>query len=534
MTDLAIQSLTIYLARSGATLKDLINPNYASSHVLDIMIDQSTPAHLYVDQTDPEPPEWVSFFDGFVSPEVFGKNSSTKAALIVEARQKLFALTFGHGRFILNDDFLEEKFGLKVALNCIGEGSVRSLQKRSLDQILRISQEQASRDATPLEFGFDIEQDLLGGVTGSPTEKHFGSRISGSESLHLAIPIQMNGLPDLLDQLADKFLDKSYKSKFPWIDHISEVTNPTLQAELDETLAKEIASGQTSSVWLAVPEIVNWVKISRFRFIAAGPKLEYPDIHLENFIKAIGSTPVTVDLLKRKHVITIDENGEKLDQWPVYKCLYAELDHGGSSYVLSGAKWYGVDKNFVDDVNAEYDAIKDYDGTFPEYQHATEGVYLDAVAKSDTTKYALMDQKWIMHPSKMEFCDLYTVNKDICHIKKYGQAGVLSHLFAQGAVSGELFRSDIKFRQKVDEKLPTSYKLADYTQAPKQDEYRIVFGIVSDRKGPLRIPFFSRLNFKHAAKRLEAYGYRVAKAKIEVEELFSKTAKAKKSTKKIK
>jgi hypothetical protein len=97
------------------------------------------------------------FFDGYVESTVFGENCSTAAALIVEVRQKMFALTFGYGRFILNTDFLEEKFGLKVALNCIGEGSVRSIQKRSLDQILRLSQEQASRDATPLEFGFDIE-----------------------------------------------------------------------------------------------------------------------------------------------------------------------------------------------------------------------------------------------------------------------------------------------------------------------------------------------------------------------------------------
>jgi len=36
---------------------------------------------------------------------------------------------------------------------------------------------------------------------------------------------------------------------------------------------------------------------------------------------------------------------------------------------------------------------------------------------------------------------------------------------------------------------------------------------------------FSRLNFKNAVRRLEAYGYRVAKARIAVEEVFSKTRK---------
>jgi uncharacterized protein (TIGR04141 family) len=534
MTDVAIQSLTIYLARSGASLNDLINPDYASLPNYSLMINAATPARLYIAPPIPGPPDWAAFFDGYIETTIFGDNSSTSAVLLVEVRNKFFALTFGRGRFILNAEYLEEKFGLKVALNCIGEGSVRSIQKRSLDQILRLSQEQASRDATPLEFGFDVEQDLLGGVTGSPTEKYFGRRISGAGSLHLAIPIQINMLPELLDRLSDKFIETSYKAKFPWVDHISEVMSSKLQDELDGELVKEITAGHTGSIWLAVPEIVDWPRISRFRFVSPGSKLEYPDIHLDNFIKAIGTMPVTVDLLKQKQVQTVDENGEKLHQWQVYKCLYAELDYGGHSYVLSGAKWYVVDKQFVDDVNAEYSGIKDYDVKFPEYKHPTEGAYLDAVAKSDTATYALMDQKFIMYPSKMEFCDLYIATKDICHVKKYGQAGVLSHLFAQGLVSGELFRSDAKFREKVNEKLPTTHRLADPTAAPKQDEYRIVFAIVSDRPGALRIPFFSRLNLKHAVKRLEAYGYRVVKAKIGVEDGFSKTAKAMKRNKKIK
>src|SRR5258708_14513664 len=475
------------------------------------------PVYFYFAPPHPGPPEWAVFFDGYLDREEFGWNSSSSAALVVQLRNKFFVLTFGHGRFILNSDFLEDKFGLKVALNCIGEGSVRSIQKHSLDQILRHSQEQASRDATPLEFGFDIEQDLLGGVTGSPMEKqYFGSRIVGGESMHLTIPTQMNGLPELLDRLADKFIDTSYKAKFPWVDHISEVTSSKLQNGLDEALVAEIAAGQLGGIWMAVPEIVQWTRISRFRFVSPGQNLEYPDIHLSNFLKAIGTTPLTVTLLKGKKVVAVDENGENLHQWPVYKCLYAELDHNRDSFLLSGANWYAVKRDFVHDINEEFDAITDYDEQFPEYQHATEDAYLCAVAQRDTATYALMDQKFIYFPSKMEFCDLFKANKYICHVKKYGQAGVLSHLFAQGLVSGELFKSDATFRQKVNEKLPATHKLADDTATPKEGEYRIVFAIISDRPGALRIPFFSRLNFKHAVKRLQAYGYRVAKAKIAV------------------
>jgi len=77
----------------------------------------------------------------------------------------------------------------------------------------------------------------------------------------------------------------------------------------------------------------------------------------------------------------------------------------------------------------------------------------------------------------------------------------------------------------VNEKLPKTHRLHDPKQRPKYNQFRVVFGIISDRPGALRLPFFSRLNLKHAAKRLEAYGFRVAKAKIEVNQEFSKLSK---------
>jgi uncharacterized protein (TIGR04141 family) len=110
----------------------------------------------------------------------------------------------------------------------------------------------------------------------------------------------------------------------------------------------------------------------------------------------------------------------------------------------------------------------------------------------------------------------------------------LSHLFSQGLISGELFKMDERFRNDVNGRLPHAFKLPDPAAKLKPNEYRIVFGIISDTVGPLRIPFFSQLNFKNAVRRLEAYGYRVAKAKISVEEVFSKTRKEMKRKKKIK
>lgn len=40
------------------------------------------------------------------------------------------------------------------------------------------------------------------------------------------------------------------------------------------------------------------------------------------------------------------------------------------SFILSGGKWYMVDKKFAERITADYNDIKDYDGKFPDYKHA--------------------------------------------------------------------------------------------------------------------------------------------------------------------
>ena len=65
-------------------------------------------------------------------------------------------------------------------------------------------------------------------------------------------------------------------------------------------------------------------------------------------------------------------------------------------------------------------------------------------------------------------------------------------------------------REEVTE-LAFAGATADPAKRPKQGEYRVVFAVISDRPGPLVLPFFSRLNLKHAVRRLDGYGFRVAK-----------------------
>jgi uncharacterized protein (TIGR04141 family) len=153
-----------------------------------------------------------------------------------------------------------------------------------------------------------------------------------------------------------------------------------------------------------------------------------------------------------------------------------------------------------------------------DYAGGTELEYNTLAAQSLGTA-CCMDQQLIVHGgghNRIEFCDILTSDRKMVHVKKYGGSSVLSHLFFQGAVSGELFVSDGEFRAKLNHELPRGYKLINpKLSRPNASQYEIVYAIISRSENPLDIPFFRKVSLRNARCRLVSYGYSVTKKKIQ-------------------
>lgn len=521
------QGLTIFLLREGVEEADkaLRNPDSLVSVILSA--GERPLGTLYVQPASEHPPTWGSFFTGYFDLRLLGQVASAAAVLLIRAEARTFAVTFGHGRHLLNPGVWEERFGLKVVLNSIDDHSLRSIDKRTFDVISAHSRVQASRDAAALDFGLDVEQDLLRAATGTPGDEALGKRLSGADSLHAAVHAELSDLPAILAVYLDRWNDEAYRSAFPWVDHIAEVTSAAVIEALNGLLVGRLQAGNPDRCWLAVPEIIDWERTSGFRFSSRQSEPEHHDIHLDDFLKPLG-TQVDLELLKRRRVFSVDSSGNRLDMWPVYQCVYCELEHDGEQYLLTGGKWYRVSRGFVDLVNDYISAFPMAEVQLPEYDDSCEGSFCERVCSGDANAFALMDRKLIAIGggfSKVEFCDLFTSGGDIIHVKRYGGSSVLSHLFAQGVVSGEAFRSDAAFRRAVNGHLPPSHQIASPDAQPDPSAYRVIFAIVSDEEEGLTLPFFSKVNLKHAATRLGAFGYRTALAKIPVSRRMASTKK---------
>ena len=417
----------------------------------------------------------------------------------------------------------EERFGLKAVLNIINPEKLRKIDKKNMSAAPKDSSEQLTKSGVAADFGIDIEQDLVRSITGqSNNPEKFGKSATGKDALTLSVKVDVNSVKDFLLDCLERYQSNDYKNDFDWIDQIAEVKAPQTITSVNAKLIENIKNGSFEKTWMAVPDIVEWETLSGFHYVGASDDNK-DDLHLPDFMSALSDeekNAIDVDFLKRKTVQAISsENDAVKHQWNVYSCIYSEQQDAAKNktYLLSNAKWYEIANDFASEVNQDFTQLRGIPSTLtlPDCRHEKEGDYNTRVASESS--WCLMDKKLISHGgsySKIEFCDLLTTDKKIVHVKHYGGSSVLSHLFSQGLVSGELFLRDKKFREKVNTKLENGFKLSNVADKPEARDYSVVFGVISSSDKDLDIPFFSKVSLRNAKNRLETFGYKVFLVKI--------------------
>lgn len=538
-------TFTIYLLRDSVTTAEDAVVVGAKPHV--IADGSSDYGKLFVKPTHPRPPKWADLFEGYVDKMLLGSVQSSAAAFIVPVDNRLFALTFGQGRFLLHPDAYEERFGLVVTLNSIGSGALRSIDKRTFidDQNSRVQTSQAS---SALSFGVDIERDLIRGIVGRPLSEKLGRRLAGADALTVTTDAAVPDLRRLLRRYLKKFQSKDYQANFPWVDQVCQL-NPKGQkaTRLDALLIEKLKlawakNGLVDGCWLAVPDIVDWAKVDGFKFTQSAGEGVSSDLHLPGLVQAFPEEDPTLQFLRKHYAMPVDDEEHVLDRWPVYRCLHCEIDDGGKSFILSAGRWFEVDKDFAADVDLAFRSIPRYAKPLPIYDHADEDDYNKSAVAGSGGKWCLMDKKMLRVGGvydKVEFCDIYG-GGELIHIKHYGSSSVLGHLFNQGLVSGELLKSHAGYVDMANVELSAAHRLPVDPKGAKMprnvSSYTVVFGVISQSEKPdLHLPFFAKVVLKSVYARLSDLGYgNVMLAKISCDPMVKlrKAVKPKKPRKK--
>ncbi len=482
---------------------------------------------LVYEDSHPRPPAWIAkFFGNAFHASLSLTTSSAKALYVVPIGKGKgkgtihFAVAFGTGRHLLKAGVTEGRFGLKVVLNSVAQDSFRSIDKTTLGSIPKHSREQMSRNVAPGEFGIDIEQDLVSAVTAKSNDARLGSILTGKDAFSTSVSVDREGIRQFLSLCLSRYQSNVYKKEFDWIDQISEIRDEVLEDQLNQKLVDKINLGQLENIWMAVPELVDWTSISGFRHVRMKRAPVCEDLTLDEFLGEFPNGPLSPEKLKNVHIFAIgSENADPLYKWSAFECTYGEIDHQRRKYILNNGKWYCIAQSFAEEVEKDFTGMRESNLDLPDYRGGQTELAYNKGAAGQLGKAWCMDQIMIIHGgghNRIEFCDILTAKRQLIHVKRYGGSSVLSHLFSQGAVSGELFVSDQGFREKLNSKLPRGLKLSGRgANQPNASDYEIVFAVIQKSKKGLNIPFFSKVSLRTARRRLSTFGFRVSKKKIQ-------------------
>lgn len=432
---------------------------------------------------------------------------------VMEDSERIFALTFGFGYTLLIQNSIEERFGLKTALNMADSNSLRKVSRTTVAGNALKADEQLPKKSSISDFTLDIQRDLLDGVTvAADDDGIFSGNVKGADSFSASVEINMQNIKEILAKLYSLYRSDSYKKSFDWIDRISYVKSSETEEALN-ALAVELIRQGSPDIWMAVPEIVNWEMVSGFSI--AGSNETYPDILIGDVLSTLKEPLSSFDQLKKRKIRMVGSNaGDVLETWTADKCLFGELEYRGKQYCINGGKWYLIDSDFAAQINKAYDQTTTSSLPFPDCPNEMdEKEYNALLANEGGSTRALMDAKNITYGggrSKVELCDVLTDQGCFIHVKHYSGSATLSHLFSQGLVSAELMKMDEGFRRKANEKLVEAAPDFGF-DLTREGLQEVIFGIITkDTANRPNIPFFSKVTFDYVASHLKMMGINVS------------------------
>ena len=485
-------------------------------------------AKLYVKPPSQNAPWWVAFLEEGVPQLGNLFNANSAASLLIRASGRIFAITFGYGRNLLVLDAFEREFGLRVALNTIDPDTLRSVDARTFEELTLMTRSQTSRAAGLENFRISQAQDILKAITGIPRDPDYGSRVTGADAAKITFVPSLFSLGEKCEQLFLAYRSDNYKERFGFIDQLRALKDPSKIEELNEEVIRRLRTRELGNLHFAPPEVVDLEDIESFMYEGLNDEVVLSDLDVDRYCELMDNSElISIPELKRRKVGALYGGAaEPHYRWKLFDCVVAEVQIGYKLFVLSGGTWYEVDANFSGRIAHDVESRLGDNDLLPNARPGEDEQMYNSRASRERSIH-LLDRRTVTPPggrTPIEFCDLMTADRQLVHIKRRSRSSTLSHLFSQGVVSAETFFRDPGYRQALASKLQ-EVGLRDAaalipTNRPSPSDWEIVFGVIGGQRSewPRSLPFFSQLNFKIQAERLENLGYKVTLLHISIAE----------------
>ncbi|MFV8249869.1 DUF6119 family protein [Bdellovibrio bacteriovorus] len=519
--------LTIHMLKKMDRLEDAVESEYKGK-IQKVAIKDCDEAILVFKDPRDSKPDWFDYLKPIKAnlPETL---SSPSALLIIKTNESIFGVTMGFGRFILNLNKVISDFGLKVCLNSIPSNKIKTLDKTNLEQIGFHTRQQAAIPMDFNTFNIEIERDLLKSVEGH-LENGIAPYLKGSSSLTISTDKEISELASLCISLKKAYHKDTYKKEFGWIDNIKLLKDDQQIGKLNLLLEQSLLEEQYEKIFLGAPEIVNDEIVGHYQFIGLRDTSKYsifPSIEQYMVQRTTAQTKKTslIEATQSDRLEAMDrdkKNPSKVYKWTIYRCLHAEIEDDNKTYKLLDGDWYEVSEDFIKDIDNTINQIPISNIAFPN-MGLTEKEATYNITVANQLSAACLDRDLIHPPGRtpFEFCDIFTKDSHLIHIKKYTGASAMSHLLYQAYVSGQLYGQNPDIRSEVEKKSSIQQRGIAHLANPKDfstNNYEIIIAVATVKNKPIKkvLSFFSKVSLAHKYKVLKGLGYRVTIAKIQI------------------
>lgn len=517
-----LQGTTMYLLRTDVQdFVDALREDRSALSEYPLRNELGIDGVVYVRPLPNRSPGWLQFLENSVGQTIAGVGTRQgEALLLFRAAERMVAVTFGLGRYLLAMDRCVPDFGLRVALNVVDPDQIRSVDGRAIEDIILLTRRQGSRGVAVETLGLQASREMLRAITGIPVDTELGTRVSGTASLSIAKTVNVRELAARTPKLIGLYAADDYRERFGYIDRIRPVDDAGLLAALDALLLSSLAAPGAGGAYLAEPEIVDFQSVAGYRYTGeARDAALHSTLSLDDYL-AVHGAPDDAGSLRRHRVNLIGgDTDSTVRSWFVYDTLVFEVLQGPDLYVLSEGAWFAVDTNYAREVDERIASIRVSDLALPDsLPNETEGDY-NARVTLNRDDWATLDADTVHFPGErgpVEVCDVMTADGQLVHVKRGFEAHDLSHLFLQGLNSAGLFRNSQPFREVTRDKLLAKARprVADAVPGSKPDrnQFEVIYAIITPEpeRVPTKLPFFSRLSLDRCVEQLQALDYRVS------------------------
>ena len=456
----------LYRMAEDTTLLEALREQYREPSeqfdVRSVRVGQSSA--LLVDGAFANPSKWGESVSILTGVGVSHDNRSPGAVLVIEDESgALWALTWGVGFQLLNQENIDFRFGTRVVARSALPTEIKSITKSVLDHRARVDHTILPGGSTIRGFGVDGYGEIVSRVDAKAeilglTCEHSTVQLHATDALNLPLAKQPEKLIDDLHVL-NKLLDGPVVRGLESVEQLVALKpKDPLVAELDQRLAERLLGKSSEPLGMSWPHARVGIsgqmascKISGLGGRQTKISEDIPDI--DGVLKWLhGHDEHSVLQRIRSIALQIhdeaDPSSENAISPPLAlrRWLAFEVREGASRYCFHDGSWYRMDDRYLDRIDNRVDEILSVPSSvvLPPWPQGTDERDYNISAARAVSGYSL-DRKLMktrLHSHGIEPCDIHVRPGTFIHVKRGRGSSDLSHLLAQTLVSWEALTYD--------------------------------------------------------------------------------------------